>query len=398
MNKKAYRGRIITWTDKGNILDTEGYLLVKNGKIIGISNGSPDVDEVIDFEDHLILPGFVDTHIHLPQVRIRGRWMPNLLDWLEKYVFPEEKKFLDPEYAEKNAEYFFKKLAMNGTTTAMVYGPPGMEATDAAFKSAKRSGLNVLMGQTLMDQNVPEELMTGVEDAKRAIRAMHEKWSGEGLQYVLTIRFAPACSMELMRETGKIARELGIRIQTHISEQRDEVELVRRMYGMNYADVYDKAGLLTPRTVLAHAIHLSDEELNLLSKRKVKIAHCPSSNFFLHSGVMPISRIEEFSLEVGLGSDVAAGPYFNMLEVCRDACYANPISPEKAFYLATLGGARVLGLDNRLGSLEQGKDADFVVLDIQGEDTRDVLSKAVFLGHSGRVMATYSRGREVWVQ
>ncbi len=394
---RAYRSRIITYDFRGQIHDVQGYLHVKDGRVVGVENSPRDGAEIVDYRDHVIIPGFVDTHVHLPQVNIRAKWKPNLLEWLENYVFPEETRFLDPEYTRRNAEKFFVNLARNGTTTAMVYGPPNAESTEVAFEVARESGLRILMGQTLMDQNVPEELITPVERAERDVMELARKWNSGKLNYVLTLRFAPACSMDLMRRTADIARKLGLRIQTHISEQKDEVALVREMYGDDYAFVYDKAGVLTPKTVLAHAIHLSPEEMSLISSRGSKIAHCPSSNFFLHSGRMPIHEIQSHGIDVGLGSDVAAGPYFCMMEVSRDACYMNPISPERAFYLATMGGAKVLGLENSIGSLEPGRDADFVVVDIDSTDsTMEVLSRLVFLGHAGRIVATYSSGHAVW--
>ena len=394
---RAYRSRIITFLSTGDIADLEGYLHVREGRVVSIDKYPREGAEVVDYRDFLIVPGFVDTHVHLPQVNIRAKWKPNLLEWLESYVFPEEKRFLDPEYTRRNAEKFFANLARNGTTTAMVYGPPNAESTEVAFEVARESGLRILMGQTLMDQNVPEELVTPVERAGREVKELAKKWNSGKLNYVLTLRFAPACSMDLMRRTAEIAKNMGLRIQTHISEQKNEVSLVREMCGADYAFVYDKAGVLTPRTVLAHAIHLSPGEMSLISSRGSKIAHCPSSNFFLHSGRMPIHEIESHGIDVGLGSDVAAGPYFCMMEVSRDACYMSPISPERAFYLATLGGAKVLGLDKHVGTLEPGRDADFVVVDIDNAgSTREVLSRLVFLGHAGRIVATYSSGHAVW--
>lgn len=394
---RSYKGHIVTYNSDGKLVDVNGYITVKDNKIVSLSQDRP-TGEIIDYEGFVLLPGFVDTHIHLPQINIRGKWSTSLLKWLEDYVFPEEQRFLDAEYARKNSRKFFNELSKNGTTSAMVYGPPSASSTDVAFEEAHRSGLRIMMGQTLMDQNVPEPLKTRIADARKDVRALAEKWNTEHLSYTLTLRFAPACSMELMRETAKIARLLNLRIQTHISEQEDEVALVKTMYGAGYAEVYDNAGVLTPRTVLAHGIHLTRDEMQLIASRGSKIAHCPSSNFFLHSGVMPLAKLEKYGIDIGMGSDVAAGPFLNMLPVLRDAYYANPISPRKAFYLLTLGGAKVLGLEKEIGTLEPGKQADFVVLKLHNEhETVDsLLSELMFLSDDRNVVATYVGGKKIY--
>ncbi len=393
----AYKSRIITFLKSGEIIDINGYLIISNGKIKKITEEKPEC-EIINYEDFIIMPGFIDTHIHLPQVNIRGKWSTSLLEWLEKYVFPEEIKFLDENYAKKNSAKFFYELAKNGTTSAMVFGPPNIESTEIAFEEAKRIGIRTFMGQTLMDTNVPEELKTTVRDAKKSMKIMVNRLDGKRAAYVLTLRFAPACSMEMMKETASTARKLNLRIQTHISEQHEEIELVKKMYGKNYAEVYDSAGVLTKRTVLAHGVHLTPKEMDLIAKRNAKIAHCPSSNFFLHSGNMPISELMKKRIDIGIGTDVAAGPFMNLMPVLRDAYYANPITPRTAFNLLTSGGARVLGIDDYTGSLEPGKQGDFVVLKVSDitMSTDEILSELMFLGDDRNVMATYVDGKAIY--
>ncbi len=388
----SYRGRIITFTSEGKIRDFEGYIKVENGIIKKISKDKIEGDYV-DYREYLILPGFIDTHVHLPQVRIRGKWSDNLLKWLENYVFPEEKKFLDEEFAEKMSERFFSELVRNGTTAAMIFGPPSRESTEIAYDIADKYGIKAFMGQTLMDMNVPEELLTPIKKAVEDVKYFAEKRE----DYTLTLRFAPSCSMELMKETAKIARTHNLRIQTHISEQRGEIELVKELFKDNYANVYDKAGVLYERTVLAHGIHLTSEELALIAKRGSKIAHCPSSNFFLHSGIMNMDNMRKNEIDVALGSDIAGGPYLNMFPVMRDAYYANPLSPSEIFKTMTLGGASVLGISNRVGTLEDGKDADFVVVKYNGEEkTEDVLANLIFYGGKENIIETHIRGKRVW--
>ena len=392
----AYKGRIITFNQSGNLKVINGYLIVKNGVIKNITKEKP-YESVEDYGDYLILPGFVDGHIHLPQLKVRAKWSEDLMSWLEKYVFPEEIRLLDEQYAHKVSREFFRELARNGTTSAMVYGPPSAESTEVAFQAAKESGLRVVMGQTLMDINVPDELQTAPNKAIKYIKEISKRWNDERLKYALTLRFAPTCSMKLMQKTALVARAMGLPIQTHISEQKSEVETVKKMFGMTYAQVYDMAGVLYEKTVLAHAIHLTDAELALLARRRVSIVHCPSSNFFLHSGVMNLKRIEKYDISVSFGSDVAAGLFINMLPVLRNAYYANSMSPEKAFYMLTLGGARVLGLESMIGTLERGKQADFVILDAgENSSVSEALSYLMFLGDDRNVIATYVNGTEVW--
>ncbi len=397
----AYRARILNFPSVDKVEDVNGYLTVKDGIIKGVSIEKPANEDIVDFSEFVVLPGFVDTHIHLPQLDVRGKWSGDLLSWLNDYIFPEEMKFLDPDYTVKRARAFFELLAKNGTTTALVYGPPSAESTDAAMDVAKEYGLRVYMGQTLMDTNVPEDLKTKLAEAKKALKEGVEKWGCGMVQYAITLRFAISCSMDLMRIAANIARNANAIIQTHISEQKSEIETVKRMYGMKYAFVYEHAGVLYPRTVLAHGIHLDDEELALLKSRGAKISHCPSSNFFLHSGVMNMDAMDHHGIDVALGSDIAAGPFINMLPVLRDAYYANFISPTRAFYHLTLGGAKVLGIENITGTLTPGKSADFTVLkveDMENMSAEEILSNLMFLGDDRNVVATYVRGKEVWTR
>ncbi len=397
----AYRTRVLNFPSVDAVEDINGYLIVKDGIIKAVSPDKPVNENIVDFSEFVVLPGFVDTHTHLPQLDVRGKWSDDLLSWLNDYIFPEEMKFLDPDYTVKRARAFFKLLAKNGTTTALVYGPSSAESTDAAMEVAKEYGLRVYMGQTLMDINVPEELKTKLAEAKKSLKEGVEKWSRGMVQYAITLRFAISCSMDLMRIAANIARNANAIIQTHISEQKSEIETVKRIYGMKYAFVYEHAGVIYPRTVLAHGIHLDDEELLLIKSRDAKISHCPSSNFFLHSGVMNMGAMDNYGIDVALGSDIAAGPFINMLPVLRDAYYANFISPIKAFYHLTLGGAKVLGIENITGTLTPGKSADFTVLkveDMENMSAEEILSNLMFLGDDRNVVATYVRGKEVWTR
>ncbi len=394
------KSRFIDTPTPQNMRDFEGYLIVEDGKIKKFTLDKPE-GKVVDFSDYIIMPGFVDTHTHLTQVELMGKWHTDLFDWLEKYVFPEEMRFLDRGYAIRESEKFFNLLAQSGTTTAVVYGPSRMESVDAAFQIARKVGLRTIMGQTLMNENVPEELRISMEKAKKDIIALWNKWNNDFSRYALTLRFALSCTPKFMKELSQIARKRNMIIQTHISEQEREVEEVRRRYGRNYAQVYDEAGMLYEKTILAHGVHLKDEEMNLISKRGAKIAHCPSANFFLHSGVMNIKKILAHGIEVSVGTDIAAGQFTSILPVLRDAYYANPIHPVRAFYMATMGGAKVVSMDDKIGSFELGKYADFVVIDLKNLANIDdfpleILSQLMFRGDDRNIKATFVAGKKIF--
>ncbi len=399
--RHTYLSRIITYYN-GELKDFKNhYLIVEDGKIVRITNKKQE--SFVDYSDYIILPGFVDAHTHLAQIDARAKWCPDLIEWLERYIFPTEMRFRDEEYARDAARRFFKELAKNGTTTAAVFSSPFKNATDIAFQEASKMGLRVIMGQVMMDTNVPEELKISSEKAERDTRELAEKWHGynDMLYYAVTPRFAVSCSMDLMKTLANIAKEENLYIQTHISEQEKEIEEVLKLNPdfKNYAEVYKHAGLLGERTILAHGVHLNNEELKIIKEENASITHCPSSNFFLHSGIMSMDSMKRYGLRVGFGSDIAAGPYFSMLEVARDASYSNPISPEEAFYYITLGGAKSLGFDKITGSLEAGKWADFVVVSLENFDdldTRELLSSLIYLGDDRNIMVTYVKGKEVY--
>ncbi len=402
---RVYKARILSFEDPSSPKEYRYMAVDDDGRIAALSNERPPVGgELVDYSGHLILPGFIDTHIHLPQLHERAMISDSLLEWLEKYIFPAEEKFADPEFAREVSREFFSGLLRNGTTTAVVFSSSHREATEIAFEEAMKSGIRAVIGQVLMDMNGPEGLLTTPERAVEDIKAVALRWHGfDGrLFYAVTPRFAVSCTMELMRAAAEVAKEMGLYIQTHLSEQIGEIEEVMRLFpeAESYTNVYLKAGLLGESTIVAHAIHLSDRERKILAETGTRVAHCPSSNFFLHSGVMDLKAQESAGLTVSLGSDVGAGPFLSMLEVLRDAYYANVMNPFKAFHLLTMGGARALGMEDWIGSLEVGKEADFVVIDPEPlagpEDELEVLlSRLMILGDERNVSATYVRGRKL---
>jgi guanine deaminase len=351
-----------------------GYLVIAGEKIEQLRRDDPRKEfpdaDFVDAGNQSIVPGFVDTHVHLPQFRIMGIGAGELLTWLNTITYPEETRFADPEYAAGVAREFFDALVASGTTTAMIYSSVHEEATDIAFAAARTRGIRAFIGKVMMDRNSPEALQEETEDSISASMRLFDKWDGADggrLRYVFTPRFAASCSTELMTRVGRIARERMAFVQSHLSENKDEVDWVGKLFpaAPSYTGVYDSAGLLNERSIMAHCIHLSSAEVALLAQRRTKVAFCPYSNRTLRSGTMPYRTLRDAGLNISLGTDVAGGPSLSMLEQMREAMTAAGIAQPEALYLATLGGAKALGLDDRIGNFEAGKDADFVIADRQ---------------------------------
>ena len=242
-----------------------------------------------DYRDHIVLPGLIDLHVHLSQYRIRGLYEPALLPWLKQHVFPEEMRSSDPDYARGLSLDFYQALLRRGTTFSVIYTAPFRQAADIAFEVAHELGIRAKIGMTMMDMNSPEGILHSTDYALKHSIELFEKWSDPYLGYIFSPRFAPTCSETLMRETGKYAAEHQAFIQTHLSENIEETRWVKQLFGQDtYTEVYADYGILSPRTILGHAIHLSDDELDLLAQSHSNIAHCPDSNFYLKSGIARI--------------------------------------------------------------------------------------------------------------
>lgn len=401
-----------------------GYLTVSDEGVI-LESGSTDPRgryknfSFFDFSEHLITPGFVDLHTHLPQYAFAGiACHTGLLEWLENYTFPREESFGSLAVSNEASERFFADLIQNGTTTALVFSSPHQVATEIAFKTANRLGIRAGIGMVMMDQNAPSSLLSDKTTLVCQSEELIEKWhKRERLFYVLTPRYALSCSMGLLKAVSKLAKRHDLLIQTHLSENKDEILRVRELFGLGYTELYQKAGLLGDRTVVAHAIHLDKKECKLLKESNTKIAHCPTSNRFLSSGIMPLTDYLDLGLTVGLGTDIAGGYSLFMLHEAKEAIensktYRLLIDPDvsainigEAFYLATLGGARALGMENQIGSLEPGKAADFLVIDYRAVDPskgkgnyqspEEILSRCLYRGHEGIVKSVYIQGQKV---
>jgi guanine deaminase len=425
---KVYRGRIFTpvadpfahGVDGSYRWYEDGHLAVDDaGRIASVGEwfDAPDAEgaEVIDTRGLLITPGFIDTHLHAPQLEMIGSYGGDLLQWLTRYTFPTERKFEDPEHARRVARAFYELLLRNGTLTALIFSTVHYEATNIFFEEAERRGFRGIIGKTMMDRNAPEYLLDrSPQQSYDESRSLLETWHKRGLlRYAITPRFAPTSTPEQLQLAGRLKKEFpDAWVHTHISENRNEVRWVQELFSeAEYADVYDDYGLLDERTVLAHGVWLTAEELDLLSRRGARISHCPNSNLFLGSGLFPLHRVLESGVVIGLGTDIGAGTTPSLFNAMADAYKVQQVqgvslSPFHLWYLSTLGGARALSLDSETGSLEAGKSADFLIIDIKAtpllamrtgraSSLEDLLAGLIFMGDDRAVQRSVIAGRIV---
>jgi len=340
-----------------------------------------------------------------------------LLDWLNRYAFPAEMAFRDPAHAEAMARVFCDELLRNGTTTALVFCAVYPQSVDALFAEAERRGMRMIAGKVLMDRNAPDALRDTAQQGYDDSKALIARWHGRGRSlYAITPRFAGTSTAAQLDAAGTLWREHpGVLMQTHIAENRREVEWTAELFPerKNYLDVYDHHGLIGKRAVLAHGVHLSEDEICRCHESRSAIAHCPTSNLFLGSGLFQVSRFKDAKrpVEVGLGTDIGGGTSFSLLAT-MGAAYeiaqlnGHALGAVQAFYLATLGGARALALEDRVGSIAPGLEADLVVLDPKAtpllalrseraESIDDVLFALMMLGDDRAVAATYVAGKPV---
>jgi guanine deaminase len=362
----------------------------------------------------LIVPGFIDSHVHYPQTPIIGSSGEQLLDWLNKYTFVAEQKFASPEYARQVADIFLKECLRAGTTTAVVYCTVHPQSVDAFFESAESLDMRMIAGKVLMDRNAPapltETAQRGYDESKRLIA----RWHGRGRQlYCVTPRFAATSTPEQMEMTGRLwAEHPGTYLQSHISENRDELEWILKLYPerAGYLDVYDHYGQLGPRSIYGHGIWLTEPELQRCHETGTAIAHCPTSNQFLGSGLFNLGAAtrRDRPVRVGLATDLGAGTSFSLLQTMNEAyktaqLNGNSLSAPQAFYLATRGAARALYLEDRIGSLSPGMEADLLVLDLEStpliefrmrscESIEEALFIQMMLGDDRAVESTYVAG------
>jgi len=358
----------------------DGLLIVRDGHVAELGPAPamraklPADTPVTDYRGKLILPGFVDTHVHYAQTDMIASYGEQLLAWLEKYTFPTERRFADPAHAATVAAFFCDELLKNGTTTALAFATVHPGSVDALFEAAHARQMRLVAGKVLMDRNCPDFLRDSAETGHAESRALIERWHGRGrLLYAVTPRFAPTSTPAQMRLAGQLFTEHpGVYLQSHVAENRGEVEWVATLYpeARSYLDVYDRFGQLGERAIYAHCIWLDDDDRRRMADTGTAMSFCPTSNLFLGSGLFDLERARALGVRVGLGTDVGAGTSFSMLQTLNEAykvlqLNGQRLSAESAFYLATLGGAQSLYLDARIGNFAPGKEADFVVLDPQ---------------------------------
>ena len=427
----ALRARILTPLAAGGTLHLRDGLLVvgAGGAIASVGPwdpaivAGPDAPPIVDLRPNVILPGLVDLHVHLPQVPNAGLGAGmNVLAWLERYIFPLEEAF-DAGTARRQMPAILAAFARAGTTTVLGYGAIWQPSMDAAFEAAEAHGIRAVFGKVMMDRQTYDRSIdpaTILDVSLRQSAELIERWHGRDggrLRYAVTPRFAVSCSAELLHESAALARATGAYWQTHLAEDYRELVAVSELFpdARDYLDVYERAGALGPRTIFAHAIHLSDREIARLAESGSRIAHCPESNQFLASGRMHLARYLDEGIVVGLGSDVAGGPDMSLFRAMRTGAYAqnalrvagdqaSVLGPLDWLRTGTYEGARALGLEETIGSLEAGKEADFVVVDpsltaplpgLEVDDPADLMSRLIFRSHPDMVRAAHVRGRRL---
>lgn len=410
----VYRAAILhaLGPDQVELLPSGALQVDDGGRVVSLqpSRGErlPRGAKPVDLPGRLIIPGMVDAHLHIPQIDVIGIESESLLAWLERHVFPAEAACADPDIARDRARRTFRAMLAAGTTACAAFSSSHTRATEIAFEEARDAGVRAIIGKVLMDRGAPAALLQEAAPALQDTADLIARWSGAAdgrLDVAVTPRFALSCSPALLRGAGALARRTGCPVQTHLAENPRELEAVREAFPdhADYTAVYEDAGLMGARTLLAHCIHLSDDELQRLAGAGATAVHCPDSNFYLHSGRFPLARARAQGVPLALGSDVGAGTCFSLVEAMRLGNYAQPacVDPRLLFYMATLGGARALGWGDRIGNFQAGKDADFVV--VQGrpqslfdladaDDPRPLLSRLVHLGQAAAVEAVFVRG------
>ena len=421
MNNQAYRSRILHVTSTNPLRYeylVDGVLLVEDGKIKDIgpaqrfSQAGFHLAVCQHDPDYLIVPGFIDTHVHSPQLDIIGSYGEQLLDWLNKYTFPADARYADVTYAATSAVAFLDSLLDAGTTSALVFATSHLQATEQLFEAANEKGMRLIAGKVLMDQNALAEILDtavgGIADSETLIN----KWHGAGrLGYAITPRFAGSSSVHQLQLAGELHKKYpDTWVQTHLSENPDEIDWVAQTHPdtSDYLNAYEKYELVGERSVFAHCIHLTESERGRLADADGKVAFCPSSNLFLGSGLLDFEQLKRDGIGVSLATDVGAGTSLSMLRTMGDAykvCQLRgySLSAMEAFAMSTLGNAQCLHLDKYIGNFEVGKEADFLMLDPNvtdlssrrielSETIEDELFVMMTIGDERTVVATYVEG------
>ena len=399
--------------------ESRGAVVVLDGRILETGSAEAMLAKHSDaqvnrYGDALIMPGFVDAHAHYPQTAIIASWGSRLKEWLERYAFPEEMKFDDPEYADAVAYRYLKLLLKHGTTAVCSYCTVHSTSADALFRNAKSMNLRLIAGKTCMDRNAPEGLLDSANASYDRSKSLLERWHGKGrLRYAITPRFAPTSTPEQMEILGALWREHpDCLMQTHLSEQPEEVAWVRELFprARDYLDVYESFGLLGPNALYGHAIHLQTREISRIKEVGAALAHCPTSNTFIGSGLFDLDGLARGRIRIGLATDTGGGSSFSMLRTMAAAYEIGQLKgvaahPCQLIWLATKGSADALGVSDCIGNLEPGLEADLVVLDLrsteavaqrvdQAEDFWEMLFPTIMMGDDRAVRSVWVCGEE----
>lgn len=420
MDKLVLKGDIVFASSKDKLdIYEDSYIVVEDGKVLKITKELEESYKDYPFEDYtnkLIIPGFSDIHLHAPQYPNRGLGLDKeLIPWLQTYTFPEEEKYHDLEYSKKVYTRLINDLWRVGTTRSVVFASIHKDSTKLLMDLFIESGLGAYVGKVNMDRNTKEELTEDTEksilDTEEIIKEYKDK--SDLVKPIITPRFAPTCSEELLKALGDLALKYDIPVQSHINENTSEVEWVKELFpnSKNYASVYENFNLFGQvKTVMAHCIYNTDDEIDLMAKNGVYAAHCPYSNYNLSSGIMPIRKFLDKGVAVGLASDISGGNSLSMMSIIAGAIQASkmkwletnkelaPLSFSEAFYLATKGGGSFFG---KVGSFEEGYDFDALVIDDASfTDIRELtieerLQKVVYIGDDRNIKERYVKGRKI---
>lgn len=417
-NIEILKGNIVytKTSEEFNIVEN-GYIVVKDNCVEGVYDKLPEKYTqiaIMDYGNKLIIPGFVDLHTHAPQFAIKGiGYDKELIPWLETYTFPEEAKFKDKAYAEKIYKEFVDELYDQGTTRAVIFGTIHEESTEFLMDLLEKKGISSYVGKVNMDRNCPDTLKEDSDDSITKTIKWIEDCSGKYkfVKPIITPRFVPSCTGYLMEKLGKIAEEYKLPVQSHLSENPSEIQWVKELHPdcENYGAVYDKYKLFgQTKTIMAHCVHLTDEEIASIKKNGVVIAHCPTSNVNLSSGISPISRLLKKNVQIGLGSDISGGETLNMFAVMastirmsklRAVCFKEeekPLTIPEVFYLATKGGGRFFG---KVGSFEEGYEFDALVIDdnnlwkVSKGNIEERIERLIYYGSKENIIDKYLYGK-----
>jgi len=401
----------------------DGLLILKAGRVTALGEARdwldflPDGAELHDYSGKLVMPGFFDTHTHYPQIDMIASYGAQLLEWLEKYTFPTERQFGDRSFADGVADFFCDELLRNGTTTSAVFATIHPESVDAIFCAAQKRDMCLIAGKVMMDRNAPDYICDTAESSYTQSAELIERWHRKGRSlYAVTPRFAPTSSEKQLEAAGHLLKQFpGLYLQSHVAENHAEVAWVAKLFPArrSYLDVYDHYGLLGERSIYGHCIHLDDIDRQRMAETGAAMAFCPTSNLFLGSGLFSIADARDKGIRVGVATDVGGGTSFSMLQTLNEAYKVSQMAGQtltsmKAFYLATLGGAKALYLDAQLGNFAVGKEADFVVLDLaatpimqrrmaQADSISDQLFALMMLGDDRAVHAAHVKGRRQYL-